>query len=166
MLTTSIRVCKNGNLLLNVPLRGDGTPDEDELSIIEGIAQWMDVNKSAIHGTRPWQVFGEGPQMADAAPIEGQGFNEGKGKPFTSEDLRFTTKGDVLYVFVMGVPKADIHIKSLGTDAKLLSKKIVRVSRLGSDEAVRWSQSAGSLLIEAPRGPVSDMATVFEVSTK
>jgi alpha-L-fucosidase len=158
-------VSKNGNLLLNVPLRGDGTPDADELEIVEGIARWMQVNQEAIHGTRPWKVLGEGPQMADAAPLQGQGFNEGKGKPFTAEDVRFTTKGGVLYAFIMGAPKTAVHIKSLGTDAKLLEAKIARVSLLGGNETIRWSQTAGDLTIEAPRGPVSEIATVFEIFT-
>src|SRR5688572_25333353 len=32
-----------------------------------------------------------------AAALNAQGFNEGKGKPFTCEDIRFATKGDALY---------------------------------------------------------------------
>ena len=74
-------VSKNGNLLLNIPVRGDGTIDEKELKVVEGIANWMDVNKECIFGTRPWKVFGEGPASAGAA-LSAQGFNEGKGKPF------------------------------------------------------------------------------------
>jgi len=59
-------VSKNGNLLLNVPVRGDGSIDEKEEKVLEGIAAWMDVNKEAIFGTRPWKVFGEGPASAAA----------------------------------------------------------------------------------------------------
>ena len=59
-------VSKNGNLLLNIPVRGDGTIDEKELKVVEGIADWMDVNKECIFGTRPWKVFGEGPASAGA----------------------------------------------------------------------------------------------------
>ncbi|PTY01376.1 alpha-L-fucosidase, partial [Opitutaceae bacterium EW11] len=78
-------VSKNGNLLLSVPVKGDGSLDSDEIEIVEGIARWMQVNQEAIHGTRPWKVFGEGPQMADYKPLSGPGFNEGMGKPFTAE---------------------------------------------------------------------------------
>jgi alpha-L-fucosidase len=125
----------------------------------------MQVNQEAIHGTRPWKVLGEGPQMADVVQLQGQGFNEGKGKPFTAEDVRFTTKGGVLYAFIMGAPKIAVHIKSLGTDAKLLNAKIAGVALLGGNETVRWSQTAEALTIEAPRGPLSEIATVFEIST-
>jgi len=159
-------VSKNGNLLLNIPLRGDGTPDDDELAIVEGIAGWMAVNQGAIHGTRPWKVLGEGPQMAEARPLQGPGFNEGKGKGFTAEDVRFTTKDGTLYVFVMGAPKSAVHIKSLGTAAGLLEGRITRIAQLGGTGDVHWSQAAEALTIEPPAGPVSDIATVFVVTTR
>ncbi|RYY09841.1 MAG: alpha-L-fucosidase, partial [Alphaproteobacteria bacterium] len=64
--TTVIRtladvVSKNGNLLLSVPVRGDGTIDDQEEAIVREIAAWMKVHKEAILGTRPWKVAGEGP---------------------------------------------------------------------------------------------------------
>jgi alpha-L-fucosidase len=54
-------VSKNGNLLLSVPLRGDGSLDEDEVAILEALARWFAVNGEAIYGTRPWRIYGEGP---------------------------------------------------------------------------------------------------------
>ena len=159
-------VSKNGNLLLNVPLRGDGTPDDDELAIVEGIAEWMQVNQEAIHGTRPWKILGEGPQMAVAAPLQGPGFNEGKGKPFTAEDVRFTTKGGVLYAIIMGAPKTAVAIKSLGGGAKLLDAKITGVSLLGSGEIMKWSRLNDALVIEVPQKVSSEIANVFEITTQ
>lgn len=159
-------VSKNGNLLLNVPLRGDGTPDSDEVAIIEGIADWMKVNRGAIHGSRPWKVMGEGPQMASAAPIRAQGFNEGRGKPFTAEDMRFTTKDGVVYAFVMGAPAGPVSIKSLGKDAKLLDGSIGEVTLLGSDQKLEWSQNADALVIQKPEGQLSDVANVFKITPK
>lgn len=159
-------VSKNGNLLLSVPLKGDGTPDSDEIAVVEGIAKWMEVNKEAIHGTRPWKVFGEGPQMASASPLSGQGFNEGKGKSFTAEDMRFTTKGDSLYSFVMGVPKTAVTIKSLGHLAGLLEKPISQITLLGSDEKLKWSQTDDALVIETPQNQPSDIAVVFKITSK
>jgi alpha-L-fucosidase len=159
-------VSKNGNLLLDVPLKGDGSPDSDEIAIVEGIAKWMEVNKEAILGTRPWKVLGEGPQMATAAPLKAQGFNEGHGRQFSAEDVRFTTKGDTLYVFVMGAPSAAVNIKSLGTDAKLLQKSISAITLLGSTEKLKWSQTADALVIEKPKGQISEAATVFKITPK
>jgi alpha-L-fucosidase len=159
-------VSKNGNLLLSVPLDGTGQPDADELAIVEGIAAWMQVNKSAIHGTRPWRVLGEGPQMEDAAPLQAQGFNEGKGKPFTADDVRFTTKNGDIYAFVLGRPTGSIRIRSFGKDGGLLGGPIASVALLGSDQELKWSQNADALVIEKPTGELSDIAVVFKVTPK
>ncbi len=159
-------VSKNGNLLLNVPLKGDGTPDADEIAILEGIAAWMQINQEAIHGTRPWKVLGEGPQLANLKPMQGPGFNEGDGSPFTAEDIRFVRKGDALYVHVLGAPKSAVTIKSLGTAARLLETSIARVTLLGSDEKLTWSQTAEALVIEAPTGIPNPIALVFKLTLR
>jgi len=52
---------------------------------------------------RPWKIFGEGPGTKSAA-VPGQRFNENNRKKLTAEDVRFTTKGNGLYAFVMGWP--------------------------------------------------------------
>ena len=128
-------VSKNGNLLLNIPVRGDGSIDEKELKVVEDITKWMDINSECIFGTRPWQIYGEGPKAENANPINAQGFNEGKGGPYTSEDIRFTQKGDVLYVVVMELPikGQEVIIKSLSTNSQYYSKKIDKVEMLGGN---------------------------------
>ena len=159
-------VSKNGNLLLNVPVRGDGTIDRDERQIVEGIAAWMDVNRECIFGTRPWKICGEGPALEDTAPLTAQGFNEGKGRPFTAADIRFTRKGDTLYVIALGQPTKPLQVKSLGTSAALLDKAIASVRLLGSDETIAWSQTPGALIITPPRGPAGSEAVVFAVALR
>src|SRR5699024_4101266 len=69
-------VSKNGNLLLSIPVRGDGTIDSDEKAIVAGITDWMKINSESIYGTRPWIVFGEGLAMSEKKPLNAQGFNE------------------------------------------------------------------------------------------
>jgi len=156
-------VSKNGNLLLNIPVRGDGTIDDKEEVVLKGIANWMDVNKECIFGTRPWKVFGEGP-ASEGAALSAQGFNEGKGKAFTGEDVRFTTKDGVLYMIALGVPQSDLQIKSLGTSAKLLDHAIHHVSLRGSAEKAQWSQTAEALTIKAPAKAPNEIALVFKIA--
>ena len=60
-------VSKNGNLMLNIPLRGDGSPDEHELEFLAGLTAWMDVNSEGIYATRPWKIYGEGPSTTARA---------------------------------------------------------------------------------------------------
>jgi alpha-L-fucosidase len=158
-------VSKNGNLLLSVPVRADGTIDSDEVKILEDIAAWMDTNKESIFGTRPWKVFGEGPASKNTAPIKAQGFNEGKNK-LTAEDIRFTCKDDTLYAIAMGWPTRSVQIKSLGTDAKLLNKKIMDIQLLGSREKLLWVQSNDTLTIAPPQNQPCDYAVVFKITTQ
>ncbi|HEY0945628.1 MAG TPA: alpha-L-fucosidase [Opitutaceae bacterium] len=159
-------VSKNGNLLLSVPLKGDGTPDAKAIAIVEGIADWMQINQEAIHGTRPWKVLGEGPQLANLKPMEGPGFNETQTSSFTAEDIRFMTKGATLYAHVLAAPENAVTIKSLGAAAKLLEAPIASITLLGSDEKLTWSQTTEALTIEAPRHVPNEIAVVFKITPR
>jgi alpha-L-fucosidase len=144
-------VSKNGNLLLNIPVRGNGTIDEQEHAIVDEIGKWIAVNGEGIYDTRPWSVFGEGPVMEDAAPISAQGFNEGKNKPFSSSDIRFTAKGDAVYAFVMGWP-ADrkVLIKSMRSASPALRKSIARVELVGKGSSLPFEQTTQGLQVTLP----------------
>ncbi|MBN8458427.1 MAG: alpha-L-fucosidase [Verrucomicrobia bacterium] len=156
-------VSKNGNLLLNVPVRGDGSIDEKEVRVLEGIAAWMKVNGEGIFATRPWKVFGEGPASA-GAELSAQGFNEGKGKPFTAEDVRYTVSKDgrTIYAIVMGVPDKALRLTELGRS----SGSIVRsIGLLGGGASVTWKQEDDAVVIQAPAlKPVAPEAIVFRIS--
>ena len=158
-------VSKNGNLLLSIPLRGDGSLDDKARGVVEGIAAWMEVNGESIIGTRPWHTFGEGPAQQGAAELHAQGFNEGRGKPYTSEDVRFTTKGNILYAIVMGAPKENIlTIKSLSKNLSK-TKRIKKVMMLGYRGALKFAQNDNSLEIIMPNEPSpSDVAVVFRIT--
>jgi alpha-L-fucosidase len=145
-------VSKNGNLMLNIPVRGDGTIDEQERAIVEEIGRWMKANSEGIYDTRPWVVFGEGPAMEGAA-LEGPGFNEGKGKPFTDKDMRFTTKGGVLYVFLMEWP-ADgvVKVKSLGTARGHRHAPVNRVTLLRNGETLKFEVAPDGVIVHLPEG--------------
>ena len=157
-------VSKNGNLLLNIPVRGNGTIDDKEETVLQGIAAWMDVNRECIFGTRPWKVFGEGP-ASESPPAKVGNFSEGKGKPFTGEDVRFTTRNGTLYAIALGAPKKDLQIKSLGTTAGLLDQPIRSVTLLGGREKLIWKQDADSLLIQPVSAWPSEAAVVFAIRT-
>jgi alpha-L-fucosidase len=157
-------VSKNGNLLLNIPVRGDGTIDEKERKIVEGIADWMDTNKECIFGTRPWKVFGEGP-ASGGAKLSAQGFNEGRGKPFTARDVRFTQKGSALFAIVLGWPTNGVSITSLGKSAKLLGQRsIKKIQLLGSREKLQWEQTDEALVVAQPTNEPNNFAVVFKIS--
>ncbi|WP_298733415.1 alpha-L-fucosidase [uncultured Chitinophaga sp.] len=154
-------VSKNGNLLLNIPVRGDGSIDSEERAVVEQVAEWMKVNSEAIYGTRPWKVFGEGPAMEKVVALNAQGFNEGKGKPFEAEDIRFTTKGKTLYAVMLGWPADKTAvIKTLAVNNQV--GKVAQVSLLGNDK-LNFQQTAEGLKVQLPEEPPCKKAFVLKI---
>lgn len=97
-------VSKNGNLLLSVPVRADGSIDEREEAILDSIADWMAVNRECIFDTHPWRTYGEGPDADEAQALtNAMGFNETK-KEYTPRDMRFTQKGSAVYAILFKRP--------------------------------------------------------------
>ena len=142
-------VSKNGNLLLNIPVKGDGTIDDDEVKFLRGLAAWMDVNSEGIFGSRPWKIAGEGPTHVTSGM-----FNENKVQ-YGAADIRFTTKGGALYAYFLGWPAdCKLVIHALGTVAAgqpaLLEKSIASIKLLGSAEKIAWTQGADGLHVDLP----------------
>lgn len=145
-------ISKNGNMLLSVPMRGDGTIDDKEEAILEGIAEWVDINKEGVFETRPWTVFGEGPVAEASNPLRDQGFNEGKNKPYTSEDIRFVTKNNVLYAHVMAWPENNkVTIKTLASGNPSYQSEINKIEMLGTNHAVKYERTKNGLVVELPK---------------
>lgn len=158
-------VSKNGNLLLNIPVRGDGSIDELERQVVEEIGRWMNANGESIYSTRPWKIFGEGPAQQDAAALSAQGFNEGKGKPFTSEDIRFVTKGNVLFATAMGWPENGIlTIKSLAEGNANYPEKINRVELVSNKQSLVFERTNQGLVVRFPETkPVDSYAVALKI---
>jgi alpha-L-fucosidase len=144
-------VSKNGNLLLNVGPRPDGTIAQAEIELLESVGEWLAVNGEAIYGTQPWRVFGEGP----TEPTSGS-FADASAWEYVPEDFRFTTMTEVGhdYVYAIGLARpsdGQMRIRSFGTDSKLLDRAIVDVRVLGSDAgSVAWKRGDESLDVELP----------------
>ena len=152
-------VSKNGNLLLNIPVRGDGTIDSDETAFLQGMAAWMSVNSEAIYGTRPWTISGEGPVKTKAGS-----FNEGGDDRLTATDFRFTTKGNTLYAAAMGWPDSrTLTVKTLAANAPGLVGTVKTVSLLGSSAPLPWTQTADGLVVTLPEQKPCDHAYVLKI---
>ncbi len=154
-------VSKNGNLLLNIPVRGDGSIDDKEVAILEGISKWMKINKESIFDTRPWKVYGEGPSVDAVNTLNGAGFNEGK-VAYTEKDIRYNQKGNILYATTMNIPTGDIFLKSLGKN--ISNAKIKKIELLGSKEKLSWKQGSDVLTISKPKACPNDIALVFKIT--
>jgi alpha-L-fucosidase len=160
-------VSRNGNLVLNIPLRPDGTPDSKELAIVEEITKWMAVNSEGIYATRPWKIYGAGPSTLTAGTHEFTdtgGFNEGTRKDMTADDVRFTLRGSTLYAFVMGWPQDFALIKPLAFNSPQQPGKIQNVELLGYDAKLRWKQDENGLRVDMPFEKPSDYAITLKIA--
>ena len=155
-------VSKNGNLMLNVPLPASGMPDMQELAVVDEITRWMGVNGEGIHGTRPWKRFGEG-APDQTAEQKSKSFNESTRRALDANDVRFTTKGNVLYAFVMGRPEFRTQIRSLALDTALHVGRVSGVELVGSDAKLTWTQDRSGLSVDIPEGLPADHAYAFRV---
>lgn len=158
-------VSKNGNLLLNIPMRGDGTIDEREMKVLEGIKAWMDQNGQSIYGTRPWKTFGEGPLAEAQAPIKAQGFNEKNN--YSNKDVRFVQRADTLFATILRWPEAGskFTIRSLGSKSPYYSGKAKNVTLLGHGK-VKFKNTSEGLVLTLPKQPCNDIAPVFCITFK
>jgi alpha-L-fucosidase len=151
-------VSKNGTLLLNIGPRADGTIAEPEIAILEAIGAWLRINGEAIYGSRPWKIFGEG-----VTEVKGGSFSEGNRAPFTGQDIRFTTQGDVLYATFLAWPGDLGVIQALGTGSGLWPGEISGVQLLGHDGVLHWTRTSTSLTIEMPTHRPCDHAFVLKI---
>jgi alpha-L-fucosidase len=157
-------VSKNGNLLLSVPVRGNGTIDDQERAVVEGIAAWMQVNGESIYGTRPWKLFGEGPAQENAAALSAQGFNEGKGKPFGAEDIRYVTKGKTLFATALGWPaNGRLLLKSLALGGPHHSGKVKQVELLGAPGKLKFEHTKEGLVVVLPTQKPNAIAYALKI---
>ena len=156
-------VSKNGNLLLSVPLRADGTYDEKEAAVLDGIEAWMNVNKESIFGTRPWVKFGEGPVAEKDIKINSPGFNDEQFTGMTAADIRFNQTKNHLYVTPMGWPEGGkLVVKSLAKGNPHFRKSITRVELLGYGK-LKAKQTAEGLEVQLP-APTNDIAPVLKIA--
>ena len=154
-------VSKNGNLLLSVPVKSDGTIDEKEIAILNDIKAWMDVNSISIYGTRQWKTFGEGPLAEASNPLNSQGFNEGNN--YSAADVRFVERNDTVFATTLRYPTSRKYvIESFGLVSKYYSGKVKKVTLLGHGE-VDFEMDIDGLVVTMPDAPVNKFAAVFAV---
>jgi len=151
-------VSKNGNLLLNIGPRSDGTIPEEVQQVLLDVGAWLNVNGEAIYGTRPWRIFGEGPTKVATGT-----FHELETPKYTAEDFRFTAKGDDLYVIGLSWPaNGEVLIRSLA--AAVGSEPVQSVSLLGSDAKVPFEQHPDGLHVKLPPEAPAKYAYVLRAS--
>lgn len=156
-------VSKNGNMLLSVPLRADGTPDEKEIAILKEFGAWMKVNSESIVKTRPWKIFGEGPIAGSAININAQGFNDGNYTKAGSDEIRFTQTDKYLYVSALAWPEDHkVTVKALADGSEYFSEKISRVELLGYGK-VAFERTKEALVVTLPEENLNNIMPVLKI---
>ena len=146
-------VSKNGNLLLNVVQRPDGSLDAEVEQMLEKVAAWTSLNGEAIYGTRPWVTYGESAVKGGAAG------GSGGDSAFSAKDIRFTTKKGALYAIAMGWPEdRKLVIRSLAKPNAVKS-----VTLLGYKGKLAWTQTDTGLEVPLPAQKPCEYAFVLKI---
>ena len=127
-------VSRNGNYMLNISPKSDGTIPEEQKQILLGVGKWLSVNGDGIYGTRAWK-------------------NENDGQ------FRFTTKSGNLFAISMNWSEESVIIKVLPTS----TGKVKKVSLLGYKGDITFSQDETGLKIKYPKEKPCDYAYTFKI---
>ncbi|MDF7800406.1 alpha-L-fucosidase [Pontiellaceae bacterium B1224] len=152
-------ISKNGVVMMNVALRGDGTLPENQAAYLTAFGEVLKINAEGIYGSRPWKIYGEG-------PLKMKGGRQGENhKAFCQQDIRFTTNNGNLYAFVLAPPTDDVEIKTLAKGG-LLEQEIAAIELMGSNEKIKWKQTSGALEIKRPKKLPSQYVSGFRIELK
>ena len=157
-------VSKNGNLLLSIPVKGNGSIDDKERKVLADIKAWMDINSESIYGTRMWKTFGEGPLAEAANPMTAQGFNESI--DYSAQDVRYVEKDGAVYATIMDWPAAgDFTFKAFSIAESSYSGEVDKVTLLGGDD-VEFTHGINGLTVKVPSTKPNGIAPVFRITFK
>ncbi|MGN7515832.1 MAG: alpha-L-fucosidase [Allomuricauda sp.] len=131
-------VSKNGNLLINVGPKPDGTVPEIQKKRLEDLGAWLAINGDAIFDTEPWE--------------------RSEAKTLSGKSLRYTQKEGKLYAIFMDLPDKKEIIPNL------LLNKAAKVRQTSSATELKWKQIGNSLEIRFPKDHKGKHAIAIEIT--
>ena len=159
-------VSKNGTFLLNLSPTADGTISQDQQNVLLSIGEWLGKYGEAIYDTRNWYIYGQNVMKESE-----RGFSSNRdflNVKYNSNDIRYTTKENVIYATMFGVPKAEQEILLEAFASQHTSKfgKIKNIELLGSANPVEWTLVDGGLILKVTPQMPDMAANVFKITTE
>jgi alpha-L-fucosidase len=159
------RISKNGNMLLNISPRADGTIPLEQKDVLLAMGAWLKKYGEAVYATRAWEKYGEGPTKMGAA----YGIMATP-KAGTAKDIRYTRSKDntTLYAILLGWEKGqkEVMLKSLASD-RIDCKNLKSVELInggaGKYLPLTFKQDADGLIIDLPERSFEEMAYVLKL---
>ncbi|MDZ7288755.1 MAG: alpha-L-fucosidase [candidate division KSB1 bacterium] len=160
------RISKNGNLLLNISPKADGTIPDEQKDVLLAMGAWLKKYGEAVYATRAWERYGEGPTKMGAghgvftAPAEG-----------TAKDVRYTRSKDntTLYAILLGWEKGqkEVILESLSSD-RIDGKNLKSVELINGDAGrylpLAFRQNTEGLIVSLPERSFEELAYVLKLS--
>lgn len=148
-------IAKNGNFVLNIGPRADGTICEQELGILRDLGRWTARNREAIWGTTPYKVYGEGRRQKTGS------FQERN--RYTHRDFRYTYRPCHIYAFALKPSRHGVyHLKALRDSMDGFHFQVQSVRVLGGGSAA-WDLNNKRLCIRVQDAPETKMPLVFDI---
>ncbi len=157
-------VSKNGILLLNVSPKADGTIPQEQQNVLREIGGWLADYGESIYGTKPWFTFGEGPTKEPEGHFKNHKAFEKI--VYTNEDIRYTTKEDIIYAFVFGKPMVNTELIFSAFAELEEQTEVSEVELLGTGLKLDFNNTKAGLAVQIPEAEMNEMATVFKIYTK
>ncbi len=159
-------VSKNGVLLLNISPMADGTIPQDQKNVLLAMGEWLEKYGESVYETRPWYTYGEGPTKEPEGHFSNH--REFLKIKYSSADIRYTTKGDIIYATLLGRPdnEGEVFLKSFAQNEWANARGIKNLSLLGSGQKVDYDYNEEGLKIKLGNDSLDDMAVVFKIELK
>jgi alpha-L-fucosidase len=132
-------VSKNGNLLLNIGPKPDGSISDIQVDRLKALGAWLDKNGEGIFASHPWV------RPSASTPETGE--------------IRFTKKGDAVYAYLFKSPKGG-ELKIPG----VIAAPGTKVTVLGTGETVSHTQQGVDLMVKAPAKAAGPYALGLKMS--